>query len=137
MVAAAAAVLAGCEGSSPTEPRFAGLLEITPDQASYAPGSIVTLTLRNPSPVAVSYVACAHKVEMRLNGFWVAARQLPNFALCAAARGVVEPGQTVVENVLLLNDQAPGTYRVLFVDVTNGPGAGGGIDEPSQTFTVR
>ena len=134
MMTVAAALLAACDGS-PTGPAAAGLLEITPDQPSYAAGSVVSLTLRNPSRQTVTYAVCnAYRLERRLSGMWVPAPREASFELCAFSHGAVQPGQSTTEHARLMDDQAPGTYRVVFVDVA-APGAAG-RDEPSQPFEV-
>jgi hypothetical protein len=132
---AAVAVLAGCEGASTTEPDPAGLLDITPDQPAYTAGSLVTFTLHNSTATPVIYSNCGiYRIEMRLGGMWVPAPRNAIDFFCPGSVGTVLPGETAVEHVELLPDQADGTYRVVFLGVSADNHAPGEV--PSHTFKV-
>src|SRR4051794_38188885 len=69
LVTAAAALLASC-AEGPSGPGPSPLLDIIPDQAAYAAGDFVAVTIRNLSDRRISYTLCAEILERRSGGSW-------------------------------------------------------------------
>jgi hypothetical protein len=112
--AALAVVLAACGGDAPLATTLH--LDITPDRASYAAGSTVTISIRNLGGADVGYNPCPRVLQRQVLGGWVTLEPSP--VMCPLAIYVLSPGAMVTEEVALSAGLTPGRYRVYFASLT-------------------
>jgi hypothetical protein len=134
----AVVLLAACDGATPTEPVHP-VADITPQAELYAPGSTVTLTLRNLTAQTIAFSPCYWTLQKRvLGGEWVrvgsASIAIGAADLCIASPQIA-PGAAGIQDVVLPGSLHEGRYRVLFL-VNGGASEPGPWPQPSHTFKV-
>ncbi|HWH22321.1 MAG TPA: hypothetical protein VNT25_03385 [Allosphingosinicella sp.] len=108
-------------------------LSFTVEPRTAAPGTAVTLILRNGLPRPVSYNLCSSAVEQRQAGGWTA---IPSDGVCTLELRGLQPGQEVRYPRTLPATLAPGEYRFR-TGVELQPNRAGLEQIYSGTFIVR
>lgn len=107
------AALAGCGDNPPTAPGEG--LRITPSARIVAPGTALTVTLRNRSGALLTANLCPIYFQVRIGDTWSDNSRDPVPGIsCPAETRLFLPGQVLTRSVPLDTRLQAGEYRIVF-----------------------
>ena len=117
-------------GNAPTAP-----YAISTDQAQYAPGDNVMVTIRNASENDVTYSVCPLHLERLDDGQWSVTSRWPSTgSICAAMAATLVAGSAITTPVTVPSGTLTGTYRVIFEGLA---GTNGAVLAPESQTSAR
>ena len=130
-----AVAVAACTHSPTETVRY---VTITPDQPTYAAGSVAIITVRNVTEGPVGYNFCERLIERAGLGGWDVVERLPaNGGACTMELRTLQPGEAATVQVQLPADLPAGTYRVELPGIQGNLDIMGPINRASDPFKVR